>query len=237
MFDSEGNRHTAADLLQRADPARLTVLLHATAEAIVWKDRASDERPVASGVAYKDAKGKRKWAYLKDGRGGEVIVAAGAIGSPQMLMLSGVGQREGLERLGIKVVVEQPMVGQGMADNPMNWILVPSPAPVELSLVQVVGVTRFGSYIEGISGPSAQILNGVNREGSPMQLENSSVTFSLQVIQHLSLVYVNHLMNLNPINTEKRNHLREDHRTNLHGSSGTQKLQPRRQPLCYLQLF
>ncbi|GMN44684.1 hypothetical protein TIFTF001_013870 [Ficus carica] len=36
------------------------------------------------------------------------------------------------------------MVGQGMADNPMNLLLVPSPIPVEISLVEIVVFTRSG---------------------------------------------------------------------------------------------
>lgn len=39
-----------------------------------------------------------------------------------------------------------------MADNPTNVILIPSPRPVEVSLAQVVGITRFGSYIESLGG-------------------------------------------------------------------------------------
>ena len=74
------------------------------------------------------------------------------MGSPQLLMLSGVGPKDHLESLGIKVVLDKPLVGQGMSDNPMNAIYVPSPLPVETSLIQVVGITQFGSYIEAASG-------------------------------------------------------------------------------------
>lgn len=81
-----------------------------------------------------------------------MIVSAGAIGSPQLMMLSGVGPREQLRAHNITVVLDQPLVGQGMSDNPMNAIFVPSPSPVEVSLIQVVGITRFGSYIEAASG-------------------------------------------------------------------------------------
>ncbi|XP_028783131.1 protein HOTHEAD [Neltuma alba] len=77
---------------------------------------------------------------------------AGAIGSPQILMLSGIGPAQHLQAHGIRLVLDQPMVGQGMADNPMNALVVPSPLPVELSFVQIVGITKFGSYIEGGSG-------------------------------------------------------------------------------------
>eukprot|EP01018_Ginkgo_biloba_P036818 Gb_11029 [translate_table: standard] len=37
-------------------------------------------------------------------------------------------------------------------DNPMNAIFVPSPNPIEISLIQVVGITKFRSYIEAASG-------------------------------------------------------------------------------------
>lgn len=39
-----------------------------------------------------------------------------------------------------------------MSDNSMNGRVVPSPAPVEVSILQVVGFTRFGTYIEAGSG-------------------------------------------------------------------------------------
>ena len=91
-------------------------------------------------------------AYLKQGSRNEIIVSAGALGSPQLLMLSGIGAAHHLREHNISVVLDQPLVGQGMSDNPMNAIFVPSPAPVEVSLIQVVGITDFGSYIEAASG-------------------------------------------------------------------------------------
>lgn len=109
-------------------------------------------RPVARGVVFRDALGKKHKAYLKKGEMNEVIVSSGALGSPQMLMLSGVGPAAQLKAHNITVVLDQPNIGQGMSDNPMNAIFVPSPVPVEVSLIQVVGITHFGSYIEAASG-------------------------------------------------------------------------------------
>ncbi len=48
---------------------------------------------------------------------GEVILAAGAIGSPQLLELSGIGAGERLKGLGIPVRLEMPAVGENLQDH------------------------------------------------------------------------------------------------------------------------
>ena len=47
----------------------------------------------------------------------EVVLCAGAIQSPQILELSGVGQGERLQRLGIPVLADSPHVGENMVDH------------------------------------------------------------------------------------------------------------------------
>ncbi|KAL6348873.1 hypothetical protein AAG906_033529 [Vitis piasezkii] len=151
IFDPDGHRHTAADLLQYANPTGLTVLLHATVHKITFRRRGK-VRPVAHGVIFRDALGKKHKAYLKRGSKNEIIVSSGALGSPQLLMLSGVGPAQQIKAHNISLVLDLPMVGQRMSDNPMNAIFIPSPLPVEVSLIQVVGITHFGTYIEAASG-------------------------------------------------------------------------------------
>lgn len=56
----------------------------------------------------------------------EVILSAGAIASPQLLMLSGVGPAEQLRSLGIAMVADLPGVGKNLRDHPagnMFWAL------------------------------------------------------------------------------------------------------------------
>lgn len=151
IFDQNGFRHTAADLLEYAIPTNITVYLHAVAHQILFKTQGV-RKPTAQGIVFKDSKGSYHWAYLNEGPKNEIIVSAGALGSPQLLMLSGIGPAQQLMSLGIKVVMDQPLVGQEMSDNPMNGIVVPSPQPVEISLIQAVGITRLGTYIEAASG-------------------------------------------------------------------------------------
>jgi choline dehydrogenase len=64
-------------------------------------------------------------SYLRDGTpaqartGGEVIVCAGAIGSPQLLLLSGLGPAGQLRVLGISPVADLPGTGENLQDHPI----------------------------------------------------------------------------------------------------------------------
>ncbi|KAI4980062.1 hypothetical protein ZWY2020_016815 [Hordeum vulgare] len=66
-------------------------------------------------------------AYLNTGRRNEIILSAGAMGSTQQLMLSGVRLTDHLHSFNTTLVLNQSAVGQGMGDSPMNAIFVPSP--------------------------------------------------------------------------------------------------------------
>jgi choline dehydrogenase len=64
----------------------------------------------------------------------EVIISAGSLKSPHLLMLSGIGPAEQLQALGIPVVANLPGVGQNLRDHPtvvMLWRqrIPPTPAP------------------------------------------------------------------------------------------------------------
>ena len=66
----------------------------------------------ATGVAYRQhGETKAEWCD------GEIILAAGAIGSPHLLQLSGVGPAALLDRLGIDVVCDRPAVGRNLQDH------------------------------------------------------------------------------------------------------------------------
>jgi choline dehydrogenase len=52
----------------------------------------------------------------------EIVVCAGTIGSPRLLMLSGIGPDEQLSSLGIETVLDVPGVGRNLRDHPVAWL-------------------------------------------------------------------------------------------------------------------
>ena len=76
--------------------------------------------------------------YRRTGRGArrvqarEVILCGGAINSPQLLLLSGIGPRADLERLGIDLVADLPGVGSNLQDHLEVYIQYASKQPVSI---------------------------------------------------------------------------------------------------------
>ncbi|WVZ64750.1 hypothetical protein U9M48_014225 [Paspalum notatum var. saurae] len=152
IFDETGYRHTAADLLAAGDPNNLRVLLHASAHKIVFDSRQGRMKPRATGVQFTDENGRHHQAFLNNRKDSEIIVSAGAIGTPQLLLLSGIGPKNDLKNHNIPVVLHNKYVGKGMADNPMNSIFIPTRSPPRQSLIETVGITEEGVFIEASSG-------------------------------------------------------------------------------------
>ncbi len=93
------------------DRENLVVVTGALVERILL-DREGDAVR-ATGVAYRTDDGTREEVSA----GTEVVLCAGAIGSPHILMLSGVGAREELAAVGVDCVVDLPDVGRHLKDH------------------------------------------------------------------------------------------------------------------------
>ncbi len=89
----------------------LQILTHASAIEILF---AADNPKRISGFAYKK-NGKRHEAMLREG--GEVILSAGAIGSPQILQVSGIGSAALLSKHGVAVRNDLRDVGENLQDH------------------------------------------------------------------------------------------------------------------------
>jgi len=81
----------------------------------------------ATGVEYRH---RGKWHSVRANR--EVILAGGAINSPQVLMLSGIGPADHLRSHGIKVLHDLPGVGQNLQDHATIVMQVACKQPVTL---------------------------------------------------------------------------------------------------------
>jgi choline dehydrogenase len=104
---------TAKAFLHRACSARPNFELQTGAQVTrLLFDRAADGRLRCSGVELATAQGIRQVRVSR-----EVVLAAGAIGSPQILELSGVGPGTLLRRHGIAVQHELPGVGENLQDH------------------------------------------------------------------------------------------------------------------------
>ena len=121
------------------DPARLRANLTIETDALAESLILEGSRCV--GVRY-SVRGQKREARAAR----EVIVSAGAIASPQLLELSGIGQAERLKRLGIKVHHDLPGVGENLRDH---W------APRMKWRVGRHGVT-FNERARGIARPVAR---------------------------------------------------------------------------------
>jgi choline dehydrogenase len=63
-------------------------------------------------------------------RARETVLCAGAIDSPRLMMLSGLGEPDALMRLGLRVKVSSPQVGQHLQDHPLCGIVYAATGPL-----------------------------------------------------------------------------------------------------------
>jgi choline dehydrogenase len=72
-------------------------------------------------------------AIERIGASREVVMAAGVFGTPQILMLSGIGPEEHLQAHGIPVLLNAPMLGENLQDHPEAHVQVETDRPVSLN--------------------------------------------------------------------------------------------------------
>lgn len=97
----------------------LTLRLQARAERILI------ENGRAVGVVWRDKSGTERQSYTK----GEIIVTAGALITPKLLMLSGIGPADHLREHGLTVTADLPGVGQNLIDHPEVPIIATANGP------------------------------------------------------------------------------------------------------------
>lgn len=90
----------------------ITLLLQAQVEKIEFDTATASGRPRAVSVVVSDESGRRRFTAAR-----EIILSAGAINSPQLLQLSGIGPAGLLKDHGIDVLLDLPGVGENLQDH------------------------------------------------------------------------------------------------------------------------
>ncbi len=129
----------------------LTVHTGAMVSRITF-DRAGSDHPRANGVVY-SAYGKA----FHQPAAREVILCGGAINSPQLLQLSGIGPAAALRRLGIAVVADNRNVGANLQDHLDICTLQHATKPVTYDRVSDLKIA-FDYFLRGHRGPGSSNL-------------------------------------------------------------------------------
>lgn len=171
----KGRRCSAA--VAFLNPARtrsnLTIVTHAQASRILF------DGTRAIGVAYRDRSGREQVAKA----GAEVVVSSGAIGSPQLLMLSGIGETAHLQDHGIDVRHDLPAVGRNMQDHLQARLVFKCNEPtlndeVRSLTNQARIALKYALFRSGPMAMAASLATGFMRTGD--HVETPDVQFHVQ---------------------------------------------------------
>ncbi len=159
LTSANGRRCSSAVAFLRpaANRKNLDIVTHAHVEQLAF---AGDDKSVVEGIKF-SVNGDKRDARLN--AGGEVVLAAGAIGSPQILQLSGIGPGELLRDNGIEVRHEKSGVGQNLQDH------------LQIRMIYEVNVPTLNDEINNLARRSLIGMNYVFRRKGPMAMGASQV--------------------------------------------------------------
>jgi choline dehydrogenase-like flavoprotein len=107
----------------------------------------ADGRTRATGVDYRTESGEVDTVHASK----EVVLSGGSIGSPHLLLLSGVGPRRELDAAGITCVVDSPHVGKHLKDHVQVILFFPAPG-AGVSMMNV-GISLGPDALRAPAGP------------------------------------------------------------------------------------
>ncbi len=177
VTQKNGSRHSASDAYLR--PARhrsnLTVLTSAHATRVLLENDRAIGVDYLRGGAIQQARSER-----------EVILAGGAVNSPQLLLLSGIGPADELSHAGVRAIHNLPGVGKNLQDHPMVSVGYLSRKPV--SLASAESLSNFLNWLIFKQGP---LTSNVAEAGIFLRTRESLDAPDLQMLFGPAY-YVNH---------------------------------------------
>ena len=166
-----GWRVSAADAYLRPAQRRPNLKILTGAHAL----RVTCNEGRASGVVYRIG-GEDRTVRARQG----VILSAGAVQSPQLLMLSGIGPAAHLREMGLGVVADRPAVGADLQDHLQVRLIYRCTEPITTNdaLNSPLGRVRIGlQWLLGRGGPLAI---GINQGGLFTRVRPESRTPDIQ---------------------------------------------------------
>jgi choline dehydrogenase-like flavoprotein len=157
-----GERHSAAKAYLTPNLGRpnLQVITGAHVTRVMFEGEGEGRRAV--GVEILQGGARRE---LRAGR--EVILSAGALQSPQLLLLSGVGAGADLQALGLPVVRDLPAVGRHLHDHLDSIIVIDAPRMRESFGISPGGIARaIGGILEWRSRRSGVLTTNYAEAGA-----------------------------------------------------------------------
>ncbi|GAA1021029.1 MULTISPECIES: GMC family oxidoreductase [Amycolatopsis] len=101
----------------------------------------------------------------------EVVVSSGAIDTPKLLMLSGIGPAEHLREVGVEVLVDSPGVGSNLEDHPEGLVMWDALQPMVTESTQWWEIGIFTMTEDGLDRPDLMFHYG-------------SVPFDMNTVRH-----------------------------------------------------
>ncbi|WP_420035205.1 GMC family oxidoreductase [Streptomyces sp. cg28] len=126
-YHPENNKRSSASVaylhphMEAGDRPNLTLLLETWAHKLEFVDGTR-----ASGVHVRTKDGEEQLITARR----EVVVCAGAVDTPRLLLHSGIGPKADLEKLGIPVLHDLPGVGENLLDHPESVIVWETDGPI-----------------------------------------------------------------------------------------------------------
>jgi choline dehydrogenase len=121
-IDHNAERSSAVTSYLQSTGTNVHVLLNTRVTRIVSAGKGTDFRTVEFTV---DASSPRKQLTAKK----EVILSSGVIASPQILMNSGIGERDALKAVGVDTLVDNPSVGKNLSDQASTFVMFDTTLP------------------------------------------------------------------------------------------------------------
>ena len=136
-FRDDERRSSYVSFLKGEVHPKLTIVTQARASRVLFEDKH------AVGIEYV-LNGKKLIAKAAK----EVVLTAGALQTPKLLMLSGVGPKAHLAANGITVVHDAPSIGENLQDHTNVCMFLNGKKPIDFGYPQVYGFERFNPDLD-----------------------------------------------------------------------------------------